>query len=179
MGTIVNPLSTTLGTSFFRRERSMRFITNFRAYTLTIYLGHALFAWDPEDVDIRWLKHSDEILSELVGIGDELCRYLTLPTCTLSQHRATKVGRREAAATMEVSYRLFNSLLVRRLVRLSMLAEKISDQVSLPQGKALQLRKVERQFGIAVESLRMIKMYRTPLALRAFARLFALLLPPF
>ena len=54
-----------------RREKAIRFVTNFRAYAFTIYLGHALFAWDPvQDVDIRWLKHSDEILSELVGIGD-------------------------------------------------------------------------------------------------------------
>ena len=38
---------------------------------MTIYLGHALFAWDPMgEVDVRWLKHSDDILSELVGIGD-------------------------------------------------------------------------------------------------------------
>ena len=97
----------------------------------------------------------------------------------MSKHRVTEVGRREAAMTMEVSYRLFNSLLVRRLVRLSMLAEKISEQVSLSAGDALRLRKVDRQFAVAIESLRMIKMYRTPLALRAFARLFALLLPPF
>ena len=51
----------------------------------------------------EWLKHTDEVLEHLVGIGDELCRFLTLPTSSRSYHRMLKGGRQKAAGTVEVS----------------------------------------------------------------------------
>ena len=86
----------------------------------------------------------------------------------MSQHSVTKVGFKEAETAMEVSHRLLNSLLVRLLVRISILTEKIGEEVSLSAADALRLRKVETQIGTAIESLRMIKMHLTSLALRAF-----------
>jgi len=42
-----------------------------------------------------------------------------------------------------------------------------------------RMRQYERFMGEAMESLRMVKMYRTPQALRSFARIFTLILPAF
>jgi hypothetical protein len=52
-------------------------------------------------------------------------------------------------------------------------------QQGLPPNEATRIRQWERFLLTAVENLRMIKMYRTPQALRSFARLFSVLLPPF
>ncbi len=57
----------------------------------------------------QWLKHTDEVLEQLVGIGDELSRFLTLPTSSRSYHRMLKSGRRKAADIVEVAYKLLDS----------------------------------------------------------------------
>ena len=36
---------------------------------------------------INWQQHSDKVLEHLVGIGDELSRFLTLPTSSRTNHR--------------------------------------------------------------------------------------------
>merc|ERR1711966_554515 len=128
--------------------------------------------------DIDWVKHADDVLKELVSIGDELCRFLTLPTASDSRHRMTRSGRREAARTAEVAYRLYDSLYSRRFVKLSKLSDKIK-LAGLRGSEGSRIRQFERYMGEAIENLRMIKMYRTPQTLRSFARLFTTLLPPF
>ena len=49
----------------------------------------------------------------------------------------------------------------------------------LPATEISRLRQYERFMGEAMENLRMLKMYRTPQALRSFARIFTLILPAF
>lgn len=94
------------------------------------------------------------------------------------RHRVTKSGRREAARTAEVAYRLYDSLYTKRIIRLSALCENFK-RAGLPSGEASRIRQYERFLGEAIENLRMIKNYRTPQTLRSFARLFTTLLPPF
>lgn len=49
----------------------------------------------------------------------------------------------------------------------------------LQSGEISRIRQYERFIGESMEHLRMVKMYRSPQALRSFARIFTLLLPPF
>eukprot|EP00555_Chaetoceros_dichaeta_P004061 CAMPEP_0198252778 /NCGR_PEP_ID=MMETSP1447-20131203/3255_1 /TAXON_ID=420782 /ORGANISM="Chaetoceros dichaeta, Strain CCMP1751" /LENGTH=222 /DNA_ID=CAMNT_0043938161 /DNA_START=53 /DNA_END=721 /DNA_ORIENTATION=+ len=87
-------------------------------------------------------------------------------------------GRKEAAEIVEVAYRLFDSLYTQRLIQLSLLNEK-SKGFGLAGGEASRIRQYELYIGESMEALRMIKMYRTPQALRAFGRIFTLIIPPF
>jgi len=128
--------------------------------------------------DFDFLEHCDAVLAQLVGIGDELSRFLTLPTTSRSRHRMTKGGRREAARTIEVAYALLESMLTQRMTRLTVYSERIK-RVGLPAGEVSRIRQYERYLQTNIERLRMYKMYRTPQALRSFARIFTLLLPPF
>lgn len=116
------------------------------------------------------------MLCELVG--DELCRFLTLPSTSRSRHRMTKSGRREAARTAEVAYMLYDSLYTQRMTTLAILSEKVK-LAGLGASEASRIRQYERWIGDAIENLRMIKSYRTPQTLRSFTRIFATLLPPF
>ena len=89
-----------------------------------------------------------------------------------------KSGRRKAAEIMEVSYRLLNSFYTQRVVKLTKLTEHIKG-IGLSATEASRLRQYERFIGEAIENLRMIKMYRTPQALRSFGRIFTLVIPAF
>lgn len=125
-----------------------------------------------------WLKHSDEALFLLLGMADKLCHYLTLPCFSRARHRVTTKGRNEARRTAEVAYRLFDSLLTMDMAKFSYLTETLK-RYGLPANEASRIRQWERFIGEAIEDLRMIKTYRTPQALRSFARIFTIFLPAF
>lgn len=127
---------------------------------------------------INWLEHCDAVLVELIGIGDELSRFLTLPSASRSRHRMTRMGRHEAAQTMEVAYYLLESMATHRMTRLIMYTERLK-KIGLPSGEVSRIRQYERFLSDILEQLRMVKLYRTPQALRSFARIFTILLPPF
>lgn len=190
---VVLPLSATVRFAFMRREGALRAIAEFKSNALHIYMAHASWDWDTVGVEgsgrgggggaqttstSRWLKHADAVFEELIGIGDELFRYLTLPTSSQGRHRVLRSGRREAAITAEASYLMFDSLLAIRAARLSRKADDLK-RAGLPPTEASRIRQWERYVSKSIEEMRMIKSYRTPQALRSFANLFTLLLPPF
>lgn len=68
--------------------------------------------------------------------------------------------------------------MARRFAQLAFFCE-ILKREGLPGNEAARIRQWERMLVVSVEKLRMIKMYRTPQALRSFSRLFSIFLPPF
>ena len=64
----------------------------FRSFAYQIFLAHSMWDWGlppnggKAGSDIDWVKHADDVLKELVSIGDELCRFLTLPTASDSRY---------------------------------------------------------------------------------------------
>jgi len=173
--------------AFRRRELALLHISRIRSFSFQIYLAHAIWNWDGgqgrdkatkrQTMKMNWLKHTDQVLEHLIGMCDELSRFLTLPTCSRTYHRMLKSGRKEAAEIVEVQYRLFDSLYTKRFIKLTQLIEVLKS-VGLSASEGSRLRQYERHIGENIEGLRMIKMYRTPQALRSFVRLFTVLLPP-
>jgi hypothetical protein len=177
------PITAALTMSFARRERALMWTADFRSWSYHLYLAHCLWDWEENEgrsgaKDVNWLEHCDAVLAQLIGIGDELSRFLTLPTTSRSRHRHTRHGRREAARTIEVAYHLLNSMATQRMTRLVFYSERLK-KIGLPSGEASRLRQYERFISSMIEQLRMVKMYRTPQAFRSFARIFTLVLPPF
>ena len=178
---VVTPISVSVSLAFRRRDRALFEIATFRCSAFQIYLIHTMWDWDipPKGrsaSDVNWLDHGDEVLSNLVGMADELCRFLTLPTSSRARHRVTRSGRKEASLTVEAAYRLLDSCLTRRFVALTRTGERLK-YAGFPAGESSRMRQYERFMAGSIENLRMIKMYRTPQAMRAFARLFTVLLP--
>jgi hypothetical protein len=186
MTAVVTPITVSITLAFRRREFALYEIRRVRTCAFQIYLSHAIWNWDDatgrdkatSKDGIDWLDHTDTVLHHLIAIGDELCRFLTLPTSSRSSHRMLKSGRREAAEIVQVAYRLFDSLYTQRIIQLSYLTEQLK-QYGLSTSEASRIRQYERYVGEAVEGLRAYKMYRTPQALRAFGRIFTVILPPF
>jgi len=180
---VTSPISAAIGMAFQRRERALIAIADFRSFSYHLFLGHCLWDWSENGgraaaKDVDWLGHCDAVMAQLVGIGDEMSRFLSLPSPSRSRHRMTRTGRQEAARTMEVAYYLLESMTTQRMTRLILYSERIK-KIGLPSGEASRLRQYERFLSDMIEQLRMIKLYRTPQALRSFARIFTLILPPF
>jgi hypothetical protein len=180
---VTSPISAAIGMAFQRRERALIAIADFRSFSYHLYLAHCLWDWSDKGgregaVDVDWLEHCDAVLAQLLGIGDELARFLSLPTTSRSRHRMTRQGRKEASRTTEVAYHLLESMTTQRMTRLVLYSERLK-KIGLPSGEVSRIRQFERFLSDIVEQLRMVKMYRSPQALRSFARLFTLLLPPF
>ena len=184
---VVTPITLSIGMAFRRREEALLYIARLKSFTFQIYLAHAIWDWDGgkgkaglchyNNEVTPWVEHSDLVYEQLIGLGHELSRFLSLPTCSRSYHRVLKSGQRDAAEIMEVQKSLFDSLYTRRMTRLTKLTEEMK-ALGLSANEASRIRQYERNIGEAIESLRMIKMYRTPQALRSFGRLFTVLLPP-
>jgi len=181
---VVTPITVTIQIAFARREKALYEINRIRSLSFQLYVSHNIWDWSKGEgrakamSEDEWLQHTDLVLEQLVGIGDELCRFLTLPTSSRSYHRMLKSGRNEAASIVEVAYCLLDSLYTQRIIKISHLTEKVKS-MGLGASEVSRLRQYERFMGEAIEQLRMIKMYRTPQALRCFGRIFTLLLPSF
>jgi hypothetical protein len=171
--------------AFARRERALIAIADFRSFSHHLLLAHCLWNWPDNggragaaERGVDWVAHCDAVMVQLIGIGDELSRFLTLPCSSRSRHKMTKHGRREAARTVEVAYHLLESITTQRMTRLIVHSERLKE-IGLPSGEISRVRQYERFISANIEQLRMVKMYRTPLALRSFARIFTFILPPF
>jgi hypothetical protein len=161
--TVISPISAALGMAFTRRERAMVTLANFRSSSYHLYLAHCLWDWPPDGrqaAQIDWLEHCDAVLAQLIGMGDELSRFLTLPSASRSRHRMTRQGRREAARTMEAAYHLLESMTTQRMTRLTLYSERIK-KLGLNSGEMSRMRQYERFLSDSMEQLRMIKLYRT------------------
>ena len=80
---VTSPISAAIGMAFTRRERALTAISDFRAFSHHLYLAHAFWDWSPGGraaAQVDWLEHCDAVLAQLIGIGDELARFLSLPT---------------------------------------------------------------------------------------------------
>lgn len=168
---VTSPISAAIGMAFQRRERALIAIADFRSFSYHLFLAHCLWDWPEggemgrkkaeETARVEWVEHCDAVLAQLIGIGDELSRFLTLPTASRSRHRMTKAGRREAARTMEVAYHLIDSMTTQRMTRLILYSERLK-KIGLPSGEVSRIRQYERFLSNMIERLRMIKLYRTP-----------------
>ena len=181
--TLTAPMTAALTMAFTRREQALMFIADFRSFSYHLYLAHALWDWEDANggrigANVDLVDHCDAVLAQLIGIGDELSRFLSLPSTSRSRHRHTKSGRQEAARTIEVAYHLLDSMATQRLTRLVMYSERLK-KIGLPSGEISRVRQYERFISSVIEQLRMLKLYRTPQAFRSFARIFTLILPPF
>ena len=167
--------------SFRRREFALVRVANLRSASTGLFQAHLMWDWSSgkgrEKAELDMLEHCDKLCSEMFSMQDELIRFLTLPTSTLTRHQMTISGMKEAQQTMGVASELYDSV-SRRLVRYGRLNEEIKT-AGLSGSEMSRVEQFHNAIQREVEGLRILKMYRTPQALRAFSRIFTLILPAF
>lgn len=72
---VVTPLSLSVNISFRRRDRALIEISKFRSFAFQVLLAHAVWDWDKDGgkanvAGIDWLSHTDEVLTELIAVGE-------------------------------------------------------------------------------------------------------------
>ena len=181
---VVSPITVAIRMAFTRREQALERIASIRSYFQHLYMAHCLWDWKTgtgrkeASKEFDFLRHCDGVLEQLIAMGDELARFLSLPNTSKGINRATSAGRREATRTIQAAYGLWESMSLYRMTKLSVYAEKLKD-IGLAGSEISRIRAFERHLGERLESLRMLKMYRTPQALWSFARVFSILIPAF
>jgi len=109
---VITPITVSIGLAFRRREQALYEIRRIRSCAFQIYISHGIWDWGGSDQEstgrveagINWLQHTDLVLEQLIGIGDELSRFLTLPTSSQCHHRMMRSGRREATKILEMVF---------------------------------------------------------------------------
>jgi hypothetical protein len=182
---VITPLSAAIRMSFSRRDQALVQIANFKATMIHLYSSHACWDWPQKGQkptgrdasEVEWLKHCDEVLLTMCQICSELTRLLTLPTANRGRHRVIPYGRTQRAEIATVARKLRRSI----LSDMSFLTDKceVLKREGLPPNEATRVRQWERFLTTQIEQLLVIKKYRTPQALRSFARIFSVFLPPF
>mmetsp|Transcript_22765 Transcript_22765/g.34241 ORF Transcript_22765/g.34241 Transcript_22765/m.34241 type:complete len:395 (-) Transcript_22765:236-1420(-) len=187
---IITPMSSSIGMAFNRREVALKAISVLRADAYNIYSAHANWDWripnhttaDPTGRDSRTkfssLHHSDQVLTTLLDMGQELAQLLTLPCITRARHRVTKQGKHEYSRLTVLNKQAMRSVIALHINTLTLKCEHIK-QEGLPANEASRIRQWEHSMLQQINILRHIKTYRTPQALRSFARLFVIILPGF
>mmetsp|Transcript_34249 Transcript_34249/g.41956 ORF Transcript_34249/g.41956 Transcript_34249/m.41956 type:complete len:407 (-) Transcript_34249:187-1407(-) len=180
---IITPLSSSINMAFGRREKGLQSIKTIKSYLFGIYQAHCFWDWGKlpttgrEKSKMNWLNDSDAVLKEIIGIADELCRFITLPTMSRARHRMLYCHRENVQSTRLVSKKLLNSLYT-RINRLSLRCEVLKLE-GMPPNEATRIRQWELIIVKEINSLEYIKDYRTPQALRSLCRIFSVIMPPF
>jgi hypothetical protein len=182
---VIIPLSNTIQMAFKRRDEALYNMASFRATVVEIFLAHAMWDWNqvPGSVtesgrtrsSVDWARHANNVLNELLAIAHELTRFLTLPSSTRARHRSLTYFEAEARQTQAVADEFHKSI----VYRISTVGDycEILKREGIPGNEAARVRQWERFLVEYCEKLRMLKLYRTPQALRSFGRLFSMLLP--
>jgi hypothetical protein len=181
---VITPLSAAISMSFSRREQANTQIANFKATMIHLYSSHLCWDWADkqgqsgrEKSNVDWQQHNDEVLQTICQVCSELTRILTLPTAGRARHRVISYGRKQRAELAVIARKLRRSIL-EDMNYLSDMCEVLKRE-GLPPNEATRVRQWERFVSASVEQLLVIKKYRTPQALRSFARIFSVFLPPF
>jgi len=190
---VVTPLSASIGMAFTRREGALTQIADFKATMVNLLCAHTFWDWGKvgikdnikqslvggrdASIDIDWLQHTDDVLHAMIRICCELTRVLTLPNASRARHHVFPYGKKQREDVATISRKLHRSILEDMMYITE--AVEILKAEGLPPNEATRIRQWERFLSCEIEQMIMIKKYRTPQALRSFARLFTCFLPPF
>jgi hypothetical protein len=160
-------------------------IADFRATMFNLLSAHTFWDWCKVGTipsgraasDVDWLLYTDDVLFAMIRICSELTRLLTLPNASRARHHVFPYGRKQKEEVAALSRKLHRSILD-DLTFLTERCELLKNE-GLPPNEATRIRQWERFLSTGIEQMLVIKKYRTPQALRSFARLFTVFLPPF
>lgn len=180
---IVTPMSASITMAFARREKALTYIAAIRSLFFSLYQAHASWDWGTSyptgrvQSKVNWLQHSDAVLKDISAISEDLTRYLTMPSTSRARHRVIPQDRQYAKEGREIGDQLMEAIMT-RVNRISLYCEILKVE-GLPGNEAARIRQWEREIVLQIETLQIIKEYRTPQALRSLCRLFSVLLPPY
>jgi len=174
---IIFPLTYQLNETFKRREAALRNLADLKAFLLSYYLAHRDWDWGKNGRK-NLPKHHVHCMRYLcVQLVRDMRDLLTAPSTSRQVHYYSKVGRQQRAKMQSIQREITQRITV-AFHRISLAVEELK-YAGQPGNESSRMRQYITLTMKAWENLRYIKRYRTPIATRAFARVYIFLHPIF
>ena len=179
---LVFPMTQSMTAAFNRRERAIQFMQAFKCSCMALFLSHA--DWDfyniPSDLSepvngLRALRLNKDHVARLTRALINLIQLVKLILLSPSVHVMHLLFDSKVEVVEAVSRNLRKEV-AKVLQDISLLGEELKES-GVPASEATRIRQFSYTAMDALSNLIAIKTYHTPLGLRAFTRVFILLLP--
>jgi|TARA_B110000977_G_C11079482_1_gene492422 hypothetical protein len=174
---IIFPLTNSLNETFRRRERALECIADVKAYLLSYYQAHRDWDWGENGRGKLPRNHVANVRLVLASCVADMRDVLTAPPTTRQIHYHTEWGRKERERVENMSHDMIFRIST-YFDRMSLAVEELK-YAGQPGNEASRMRQYVTLSMRAWENLKHIKKYRTPIATRAFARVYIFLHPWF
>lgn len=175
---IIFPLTNSLNEAFRRREEALTAMADVKAFLLSYYHAHRDWDWTSgngrKNLPKDHLAHVRLIVSQLIV---DMRDILTCPPTTRQVHYNTQWGRTQRSR-MVTMQREIHQRIAFHFDRISLAVEELK-YAGQPGNESSRMRQYVTLTMKAWERLKYIKRYRTPIATRAFARVYIFLHPVF
>ena len=174
---IIYPLTGSLDSAFRRREEALKQLATFKTSIISFYQAHRDWDWGqngrkdlPENhvYEVRWLT---------VGLVCDVRNFLTAPEVTRLVHLNTRRGRVAWTKGRKLQWAIARRVR-EHFQKLSVTTEALKFS-GMPGNESSRIRQFTKEAHNAWEQMRFLKTYRTPMATRAFARVYILIHPIF
>jgi len=190
---LVFPLTMTLTETFRRRESALQQLTSLKVSLLSLVMAHCDWDWytipkeakepvlsgrsDPASKEGGRLSptHCSELLAVVFRFIDFTYTVLSAPRVSQAHHFYTAHGAEQRRRVLQVQNKL-DDCIVSLVHEISKFGESFK-AAGLPAGEKSRMTAFENSLYASYMQLRTIKDYRSPMGLRAYARVFILLTP--
>jgi hypothetical protein len=174
---IIYPLTGSLDAAFRRREEALKQLSVFKTNVLTFYLGHRDWDWGENGRAKLPAKHVNEVRWMMVQLVCDVRNFLTAPEVARLVHLNTSRGKVAWEKGRKIQWAIAQR--VRASFQKLSLTTEVLKYAGMPGNESARLRQFHKDAYMAWENLRFLKTYRTPMATRAFARVYILIHPIF
>lgn len=183
---LVFPLVYSIGQAFRRREEALDDIADVKALVCNQLLAHVGWEFSAAGTAPKAAWYGRQYLPEgfnerthanLVGLVTAMEEYLSLPMVSRGRHRVTSAGMALKTKVQGLKGYYMDQF-TRSLHRTTRTIESLKTR-GMPGNEAARLNQYLWLTQSRFEKLRRVKEYRTPQAVRSFARVYILILPVF
>lgn len=174
---IIYPLTGSLDSAFRRREEALKQLAIFKTSVLSYYQAHRDWDWGKNGRENLPAKHVHEVRWMAVALVCDVRNFLTAPEVTRLVHLNTSRGRVAWEKGRKIQWAIARR--VREHFQKLSLTTEILKYAGMPGNESSRIRQFTKEAHNAWENMRFLKTYRTPMATRAFARVYILIHPIF
>ena len=175
---IIFPLTNSLNETFRRRETALACLAEVKAFLLSYYQAHRDWDWTTKNGRSNLPKdHVSHIRFIVAQLIIDMRDVLTCPPTSRQVHYHTAWGRAQRTKMGNIM-REINQRIAFHFDRISLAVEELK-YAGQPGNESSRMRQYVTLTMKNWEKLKYIKKYRTPIATRAFARVYIFLHPIF
>jgi hypothetical protein len=174
---IIFPLTNSLNETFRRREVALTCLGDVKAFLVSYYQAHRDWDWGANGRSRLPAGHLAQVRFIITSLVTDMRDVLTAPSTTRQIHYHTEWGKMQRVRINDMS-RSINDRIADHFDRISLAVEELK-YAGQPGNESSRMRQYITLTMKAWEKLKYIKRYRTPIATRAFARVYIFVHPIF